>query len=55
LNIIKSNPKISQKQIAEKVGITEDGVYWHIKRLKDSGIIKRKGKATYGGYWKIIK
>ncbi|MDR0370417.1 MAG: putative DNA binding domain-containing protein, partial [Prevotellaceae bacterium] len=45
LNVIKSNPKILQKQIAEKLKITEDSVYWHIKRLKDKGVIKRGAKA----------
>jgi DNA-binding Lrp family transcriptional regulator len=42
-----------QKQIAEKLKITEDSVYWHIKRLKDKGVIKRGAKADCG-YWEIM-
>jgi len=34
-------------------GITEDGIYWNIKKLKEGGIIRRVGPDK-GGYWEII-
>jgi predicted HTH transcriptional regulator len=52
LQVIKENPNISQKKIAEMVGITVDGVFWTIKKLKTRGILKRIGPDN-GGYWEI--
>jgi len=52
--LIQDNPQISQDKIAEIIGITTDGVFWNIKKLKNKGILKRIG-ADKGGYWEIIK
>ncbi|CDE97344.1 putative uncharacterized protein [Clostridium sp. CAG:567] len=53
LKLIKSNPSITQTQMAKVLGITRDGVSYNIKQLKDNGIIERVG-ATKNGYW-IVK
>lgn len=53
LKLIKSNPSITQTQMAKILGITRDGVSYNIKQLKDNGIIERVG-ATKNGYW-IVK
>ncbi len=34
-------------------GITEDGFYWNIKKLKEGGIIRRVGPDK-GGHWEIV-
>ena len=54
LRLIIDNPQISQDKIAETIGITADGVFWNIKKLKAKGLIKRIG-SDKGGYWKIIE
>ena len=53
LKLIKSNPSITQTQMAKVLGITRDGVSYNIKQLKDNGISERVG-ATKNGYW-IVK
>ena len=53
--IIDNNPKVTAKEIASVCGITEDGVAYHIKKLKQSGRIIRIGGSRNGGEWKIIK
>jgi ATP-dependent DNA helicase RecG len=54
VELIKKNPEISRKDIANIIeGITEDGVKYHITKLKDQGLIKRIGPDK-GGHWKII-
>lgn len=53
--IIGNNPKATAKEIASVCGITEDGVAYHIKKLKQSGRIIRIGGSRNGGEWKIIK
>ncbi len=52
LEIITINPYISQSEIAEIIGITIDGVYWNIKKLKEQGLIERIDGKKHG-YWKI--
>lgn len=53
LALIKANPRITNEQMAEYLGITADGVYYQTQKLRKAGIIIReKGKKI--GYW-IIK
>ena len=43
LDLIRQNPMISQKELAEKLGITRPGVASHISRLIKEGLILGKG------------
>lgn len=53
VNYIKENPKAGRKELAEKIGgITENGIKYHLQRLRQIGIITRVG-ADRGGHWKI--
>ena len=54
LNLIKENNKITAQEIADKIGITRDGVRYHLDNLKEKGIIKHYG-TVQNGYWKILK
>ena len=40
--------------MANKLGITRDGISYNIKLLKENGIIERIG-STKNGHWNIIK
>ena len=53
LTTIVNNPYITQSELAKVCGITEDGIYWNIKRLKEDGIIRRVGP-NKGGHWEIL-
>ena len=53
--IISKNPKVTAKEIASVCGITEDGVAYHIKKLKQSDRIIRIGGSRNGGEWKIVE
>lgn len=52
--LIKENPQITGRELAEKCQITEDGVAYHIKKLKQAGKIRRKGAARNGGEWEVM-
>ena len=54
LKIISENKKVTRSQIAEKIGITKDGVQYNLNILKEKNYIERIGNAN-NGYWKIIK
>lgn len=54
LELIKLKPNISAAEIAMEIDMTSRGVEKQIKKLREAGIIKRKG-ADFGGYWEITK
>ena len=54
LNLISSNPQISRRELSNKIkNITEDGIKYHLNKLKNEGKLKRIG-ADKGGHWEII-
>ena len=54
VRLMKANPYITNKELAEVCGITEDGVYWNTKKLKKNNRIRRIG-GDKGGYWEVIE
>ena len=52
LNSLVHDPRITQKQLMEKTGLSRRGIEWHIAQLKQKGILKRIG-ATKNGYWEV--
>ena len=53
LELLIENPELSRKNLTEMLGgITEDGVRYHLDKLKKDGKIKRSG--TTNGYWIVI-
>jgi Fic family protein len=54
LALMKENPKITRKELSEKIGLTQSVIQKHIEKLKADGLIKRVGK-TNGGYWKLYE
>ena len=50
LELIAKNKDITQKDIAEEVGLTIKGVEWNLKKLKEKGLIRRVG-SDKGGHW----
>ena len=53
MNLIASNPGLTRKELAKLLGITSDGVKYHIQKLTDEGIIKREG-SDRAGKWVIV-
>jgi len=53
LELIENNPHLRAGDIAIQVNLTEDGVRYHIKNLKQKGRIKRQGHGK-GGSWEIL-
>lgn len=52
LNALRKNPKISRKELSKMLMISEDGVKYHLKKLKNKGLIEHIG-ASRGGYWRV--
>jgi len=55
LKLIENNPSITQQQLIEKLNLTRRGVEWNIKKLKEKGLIIRRGPTRgEGGYWEVF-
>ena len=54
LNIIRENPFISQKELAQKLSIARETVNRNMKQLQEQNIIRRIG-ADKNGHWEIVE
>ena len=52
MSAIRKNPRITVKELADLVGLTIDGVRYHIDKLRQEGILSREG-STKNGRWII--
>ena len=54
LSYLKKKRSVSRKELAENIeGLSESGVKYNLKRLKDLGYIDRVGPDK-GGYWVLL-
>ena len=54
VNVLLSTPNVTKKEIAEKLGLSVDGVRYHIKKMTEAGIIRYIGTSR-NGHWEILK
>lgn len=54
LDAIREDPFITTKGLVSKFNLTEDGIYYNIKKLRSSNRIQRVG-GRKSGYWVILK
>ena len=52
--LIRENSTISAAQMAKSLGLTRDGIRYHLDRMKAEGVIRFVG-TTRNGHWEIIK
>jgi len=52
IELIRKKPNASLNELAEHLRLTMDGVRYHLKNLKQKGVLKRIGSSREG-YWKI--
>ena len=52
LNLIKANPKITRKALAEATVLSESTIARTIRKLRDAGILRRVG-SDKAGHWEV--
>lgn len=52
IDAIKKNPYVTQEELADIIGITKKSITANMKKLQNSGLIKRIG-ANKNGHWQI--
>jgi len=54
LELIAANPSISRKELASQIGITADGIKYHLTTMQKKRLLKHLGPDK-GGHWEVIK
>ena len=54
IDAIKSNPYVTQEELANNIGITKKSIIANMKKLQECGFIKRIG-ANKNGYWQVAE
>lgn len=54
MSLLEANPSLSARQLSEGLGISFDGVRYHLARLRKTGIIRHEGP-TKGGRWVVSR
>ena len=53
LELIAANPSISRKELSAQIGITADGIKYHLTAMQKKRLLKRIGPDK-GGRWEVI-
>ncbi len=51
---MRGTPSITHRELAQKIDLTEDGIKYHLQKLKLAGIVEHMGP-TKAVYWNILK
>ena len=51
---IEEQPAITMRELAVKLHLTNDGVRYHINKMRKDGLLMREG-STKAGSWKIVE
>jgi ATP-dependent DNA helicase RecG len=54
LALLKAQPSITRKELASKVGLSPDGIKYHLEKMKSAEIIRHVG-STKAGHWEVLK
>jgi ATP-dependent DNA helicase RecG len=54
LSLIRRNRGITQIELAQSLGLTRDGIKYHLNILKRDGVLRHVGPAR-GGHWEVLK
>ena len=54
LSIVRRNPHVTYVELANAIGLSESGIYYSVKKLREKGILRHL-ESSNGGYWEIIE
>jgi ATP-dependent DNA helicase RecG len=52
--LLKMTPAMTGRQLAERIGLSENGIKNHLNKLKSDGAIRHVG-STKAGHWEVLK
>ena len=54
LSLLREDPALTRKALADRIGITSDGIKYHLDRLREAGRIRHVGP-TKKGRWEVLE
>ena len=54
LVLLSAQPTITRKELAARIGLSADGIKYHMEKMKSAGLIRHVGP-TKAGHWEILK
>src|ERR1019366_155072 len=54
LAMLRAEPTMTRHELARRIGITLDGIRYHLKKLKTAGRIRHVGP-TKAGHWEVLQ
>ena len=54
VDCLQAEPGLTRTALAERVGLSPDGVKYHLQNLKASGVIRRVG-SDRAGHWEVLR
>ena len=51
--LLREDPTLTRKALAERIGITPDGVKYHLHKLREAGRVRHIG-STKKGQWEVL-
>ena len=54
LTLLAANPAITRNALAQSIGLTSDGIKYHLNKMKAAGLIRYVGP-TKAGQWEVMK
>ncbi len=52
--LLQGEPRLTRRELAERLSLTPDGVKYHLQKLKAMGRIRHVG-STKAGHWEVLK
>ena len=54
LDYLRDEPHLTRRVLAERLGLTPDGVKYHVRKLKAAGVLRRVG-SDRAGHWEVLE
>jgi len=54
LSLLRGDPDLTRVQLADRLGISPDGVKYHLDKLRAAGLLRHNGP-TKGGWWEVAE
>ncbi len=54
LALLRHQPSLTRRELADRTGISPDGVKYHLDKLRSAGAVRRVG-STKAGHWEVLR
>jgi ATP-dependent DNA helicase RecG len=54
LALLRAHPSMTRRELASRLGLSDNGIKYHLERMKAAGVIRHVG-ATKSGSWEVLK